>query len=480
MSEGRDPVTERTALATARWLSRGAFGAVPRVVWLVLALLAIPLVVALAADRGMLELAGLGIAGLAGVIVTIARPRVILLFYIALIPLEAVLVVGQAATLTRGVGAVFFVGYLLRRFGHLHVRAVPVSGWAFAAWAAASIAWAMSADAAIDQVMTLLQLFAMTVVIADFVAEEPRLARHILVTFAAAASATAAIALGGALSSGVIGDQRLGAFEAQDVAQFAAILVPAFLFALGEALDRRHLFLASGTLAMVSSAVILSGTRSAWIAFAVGAAVLVVPRIGRRGLGPLLVVAISVLALFTVDDLRAMVVDRLSTALSSGGAGRVDIWTVGLNIFREHALVGVGYGNFPVAFTPEVIRDTDVPGLDINVLDPGAGPHSIVIGTLAELGIVGATMLAAFVWTILRSRGTTATWPVVYAAAAALLTQALFLDVTNRKHVWLVIALVLGLAWRAAMDRKAATAQLTVRREHMAEQIRRTWEGGPG
>lgn len=480
MSHGHDPVTERPTLATARWLSRGVFGAVPRVVWLILAVLAIPLVVALAADRGMLELVALGVAGVAGVAVTIARPRIILLLYIALIPLEAVLVVGQTATLTRGIGAMFFVGYVLRRFGHMHVRAVPASGWAFVAWAVASVVWAMSTDAAIDQVMTLVQLFAMTVVIADFVAEEPRLARHILVTFAAAASATAAIAVGGALTSGVVGDERLGAFEAQDVAQFAALLVPAFLFALGEALDRRHLVLASGTLALVSSAVILSGTRSAWIAFAVGGAVLVVPRIGRRGVGPLLAVAISVLALFTVDDLRLMVVDRLSTALSSGGAGRVDIWTVGLNIFREHALLGVGYGNFPVAFTPEIIRDTDVPGLDINVLDPGAGPHSIVIATLAELGIVGVTMLAAFVWTILRSRGTTAAWPVVYAATAALLTQALFLDVTNRKHFWLVIALVFGLAWRAAMDRRVATQQQTVRHEHVAEQIRRTWEGRPG
>jgi hypothetical protein len=47
------------------------------------------------------------------------------------------------------------------------------------------------------------------------------------------------------------------------------------------------------------------------------------------------------------------------------------------------------------------------------------------------------------------------TWNVVHGAVIALIAQALFLDVLNRKHVWLFLGLALGMMWRATADARA-------------------------
>jgi hypothetical protein len=467
--------TNRATVPVLRSVSRALVSAVPATVWLGATLLILPLLVAAATYRGMLEFVAIAVAGIGAVTFALVNPRLMLSLYVALIPLEATLVVGDAATVTRGVGAAFFAGYVLRRFVHLHLRAVPPIGWAYLAWALASFLWSISHSAAGDQLFTLLQLFAMTVVVADLVAEEPDAARRILGVYTVAAVATAVVAIVGAGLSGELGSARLGAFEAQDVAQFAALLVPALLFLYVELIERRHVVLAGAGMLVLVAAILLSGTRSAWISIGVAAAVLTLPRLGRRSLVPLALAVLGALALVTVDELGGFVLDRLSTALSSGGAGRIDIWSVGVNIFAAHPVAGVGYGNFPVAFTPEVIRATDVPGLDINVLFPGAGPHSIIIGTLAELGIVGIVLLLPFLGLALFGRAEHRSWAVAQAIVLALLVQSLFLDLMNRKHFWLMLAIAFGLIWRATLDRRARAEELAVERETFAQKLRNTW-----
>jgi O-antigen ligase len=461
------------AVITFRTVSRLVLGRVSPWVWVAVALLVTPALVAAAVQRGVLELVAVGVAGIAGIVLTIARPRLVLFTYVALIPLEPLLIVG-AGTIPRAVAAVFFAGYLLRTLGRLKFEVVPAAGWAYLVWAVASILWAVDPSASMEQVVTLVQLFAIMLVVADLTVDDPPIVRDVLFVFTASATLTAMVAIAAALVGGSIVGERLGAFENQDVAQFAALLVPAFFFVLVEILDRKRVVLAGGALAIVSGAILLSGTRSAWVAIGVGFAFAVLPRLGARRLVPLSIFLIAAVALFAVDDLRTAIVDRLSTALSSGGAGRIDIWTVGMNIFTAHPLAGVGYGSFPAAFTPEIIRDTDIPGLDVNVLDPGAGPHSLVIGTLAELGIVGMVLLAAFLVTTLRGPGLRAV-TALHATVIALLTQSLFLDVMNRKHLWLMIALVLGLSLRIALDRRADPATVVDEPSELAERIRRTW-----
>jgi O-antigen ligase len=460
-----------------RAASRGLVRIVPPALWVVAALLVLPLLVGAATYRGLLEPLAIGVAGVAAIIFTLVKPRATLLIYVALIPWDDFIAVGEAGTITRAVGAVFFAGYFLHRFGQIRLRTIPRTGWAFLAWALASFVWALDQSVAGAQLLTLLQLFVMMVVVADFAAEEPDVVRQVLIAFSLSAVGTAVFAIGAAAVGGGIGEDRIGAFESQDVAQFAALLVPAFLFLLVELVEWRRPLIAGAGFLLVSAGIVLSGTRSAWVAAGVGAAVIVLPLIGRRGLVPIVMIALAGLSLFTIDELRGVIVDRLSTALESGGTGRVDIWAVGLNIFGDQPIVGVGYGNFPVAFTPEVIRDTNVPGLDVNVLDPGAGSHSIIVGTIVELGIVGLILLVPFLWSVIFGRGRGMTWNVVHGTVIALLAQAVFLDVLNRKHVWLFLGLALGMMWRLVADAREAERLEAEEAAAREAQARVAWVG---
>ena len=446
-------VSGRGPAPAMRAASRAVVRIVPPAVWVVAALLVLPMLVGAATYRGLLNPLAIGVAGVTAIVFTLVNPRATLLIYVALIPWDDFIAVGEAGTITRAVGAVFFAGYFLHRFGQLRLRTIPLAGWAFLLWALASVAWSLDQSVAVSHLVTLLQLFAMMVVVADFAVEDPAVVRKVLIAFSLSAVGTAIFAIGAAAVGGGITEDRIGAFESQDVAQFAALLVPAFLFLLVELVEWRRPLIAGAGFVLVTAGIVLSGTRSAWVAAGVGAAIIIMPLIGRRGLVPIVMIGLAGLSLFMIDELRGVIVDRLSTALESGGSGRIDIWAVGLNIFGDQPLLGVGYGNFPVAFTPEVIRETNVPGLDINVLDPGAGSHSIIVGTLVELGVVGFVLLVPFVARVILGRGSGgATWNVVHGAVIALMAQALFLDVLNRKHVWLFIGLALGLIWRAAAD----------------------------
>jgi hypothetical protein len=109
----------------------------------------------------------------------------------------------------------------------------------------------------------------------------------------------------------------------------------------------------------------------------------------------------------------------------------------------------VGYANFPLAYTPEVMREAGV----TSYLHTGLGPHNVVVGTLAELGLVGLVLLGLFLVPLVVNRGWGPDAATVRASIASLLVVALFLDVVgNRKQVWLMIGLAAGLQYLARRE----------------------------
>jgi O-antigen ligase len=73
--------------------------------------------------------------------------------------------------------------------------------------------------------------------------------------------------------------------------------------------------------------------------------------------------------------------------LQSLDSNRYSYWRVGLDTFAERPLLGIGSGAFVVEWLQQ--RDVD---------DPTREPHSLYLGTLAELGLVGFAALVAFGW----------------------------------------------------------------------------------
>jgi O-antigen ligase len=257
--------------------------------------------------------------------------------------------------------------------------------------------------------------------------------------YSVSAAATALIGIEDFVAMG----SRTAAIEGQDPAQFAAVLVPAIIFGLYQVLngDRRVL---GGAVALLATAgVVVSGTRGAWLAVVVVVLIFILPRLPLRrqvlAIATMIVIGLVTVQIPGVADLLA---ERAGNAVSSGGAGRTDIWTTGIAIYVSNPVVGVGYANFPVANTLDVARAADV-----RLGHIGSGPHDLIIGTIVELGPIGLLLLALFLLPLVLRRGWGPDAAMVQAALSSLLVASLFVDiVSNRKQVWLLIGIAAGLA----------------------------------
>jgi O-antigen ligase len=429
----------------ARLLVIGGLAALVMAVALATRLNVLPMAVAIAA-AGLLTLASL------------RWPLIGLFAFTALIPIEQVLLLDSLGTLTRLAGVLFAVTYGVPRIGRLALGAMPIAAWGFLAWAIVSLTWAVDPTVAWAELPTLIQLFLIALLVADVVAQQPALVRPLLWVYSLSASATALLGIVAYLGSGIASGGRAAALEDQNPAQFAAILLPAFVFGLYEVLKGSRRMLGGVITLLTTIGLVVSGTRGAWLAMAVVAALFVFPQLRpRQRIAALAVMGVLAFATLMVPGVGELVSDRASSALSTGGAGRTDIWSVATTIYKSAPVLGVGFANFPVAYTQDAVRASDVTAW---YHLQGRAPHNVAIGTLIELGPVGLLLLAAFVLPLVIRRGWGPDAATVQAALASLMTLALFLDIVgNRKQVWLVIGIAAGLAFVAQRNRAPSEPQ---------------------
>lgn len=413
-----------------------------RQVWLLIIALLVGVGAAsgLAARLGLLPVA-LALVGVAAATLASLRwPLLPLLIFAVLIPIEEVLVVEGIGTLSRFAGLLFAATYGIPRLGRLFLGVMPTAAWAYCAWALVSLGWAINPDVGWAQLTTLIQLFAIALLIGDLVVARPSIVRPILWVYSLSATVTAGLGTVAFLTSGT----RSVAIHSQDPAQFAAVLLPAVVFGTYEVLEgpRR---IPGALIALVSTiGVLVSGTRGAWVSLAVVVALIIIPQLSaRRRIVTVLFAALLLAVALQLPGVADLVYERSETAVSTGGAGRTDIWTVAGTIYLGSPILGVGYANLPIAYTADAIRRAGVEGY----LLPGASAHNLVIGTLVELGPLGLVLLGLFVVPLCLRRGWGPNAAIVQASLVSLLTASLFVDLfVNRKQVWLIIGLAIGLA----------------------------------
>lgn len=372
---------------------------------------------------------------------------VALFAFVVLIPVEEIGLVGGVGTISRAAAVVFALLYGVPRIGRLTIRAMPLAGWAYVEWAILSTIWSVNANVALAQLATLVQLFAVAVLIADVIVHDPSLVRPLLWAYSLSASITAALGILAYLQGNRLDNDRVAALPGQDPAYFAALLLPAFIFCTFELLGGRRPYLSLGVVLLSLASIILSGTRGAWVSIVAVLAVFVFPALElTRKVAAVVLLLLVFGAVLLLPGVTSLVTDRLATAGASGGAGRTDIWSVGLVIFETSPVIGVGYANFPVAYTPQLVMKAGVG------FSQGAyrAPHNLVVSTSAELGLVGLVLLGLFLVPLVLRRGWGPDAQVVRAILAAFMVDALFLDVfPNRKQVWLIIGIAAGLAYLA-------------------------------
>ncbi|MGA2514704.1 MAG: O-antigen ligase family protein [Candidatus Limnocylindrales bacterium] len=414
------------------------------------ALGAVAATVAVSARTVGLETVAVLSVALLVVLVSVRWPLLPLFAFAAMIPIESVLVIGDLGTLSKFAGVLFVVVYGVPRLGRLALGAMPPAAWAYVAWALLSMGWAIDPSTSWSELSTLLQLFIIAVLVADVVAHRPTVVRQLLWIYSLSAAVTGLIGIEAFFTSGDVTGGRAAALQNQDPAQFAALLLPALVFSFYEVLNRRRIVLGALVALMSLAGIVVSGTRGAWLSVALVILLFILPRLRPSQL----VAAVGVLGLLVivtlqVPEVTGLIAQRADTALSSGGAGRTDIWSVAVKIYEESPVLGVGYANFPVAYTNDLVRATNVGAYSVN--NPqGLGPHDILIGTVAELGPFGLLLLACFLVPLSLRPGWGPDGITVQACLVSLLTAALFLDIlSNRKEVWLVIGLAAGLTYIA-------------------------------
>jgi O-antigen ligase len=176
----------------------------------------------------------------------------------------------------------------------------------------------------------------------------------------------------------------------------------------------------------------LSGYRAAILSAGLG--IILIGICQKRFLQGMLLVGLITTAAAIVylvqPDIFAPVVSRFQTIQEDRGSERMDIWAGALQAFRESPVLGTGCDNFKSA----VSRYYGAEFL----------AHSIYIGTLVELGIVGATLMLCWFAVLFRKawRAQDRLW--VFPLLGAYLCQAAFLHEFYFGCFWLALGLVEG------------------------------------
>lgn len=230
-----------------------------------------------------------------------------------------------------------------------------------------------------------------------------------------------------------------GLFGADDpkLGPTLAVLSPFALWAARKRWELRGLIVA---FVLLLGPVMLSGSRSAWIAFGLVTLVFIAREAGSfvrfLAVGALVTVVLAIAGgiawktstrFETRMQRTLMALSGSEQSLNEATTGRLDIWHTGVRMIEAHPLLGVGVRGFRYAY-PHYAPANDHFMVAENCGD-GMGachPHQLVLEVLIETGIVGlllwliGIMLAARAWRRAGPAGRAMAFPVTVSLAAML------------------------------------------------------------
>lgn len=279
-----------------------------------------------------------------------------------------------------------------RRFRELHVWML-----AFALWSSASILWTMDPDSTTIRALTYLQLLLLAWLIWLLVDNERRvqgiLQSYVLGTCLCAADTVFNVITGHGYSSlpdvdgPVVRSDRYSAngLNPNDLGLMLALSIPMIVYLLARRKQNAAIALFRwAQFALCVSAVLLTGSRGGLLATL--AAVIALPLTYRRL--PQWQKAIAILAslgaviggvfLVPPDTWRRFF--NLGSEISEGTmTHRTQIWAASVELFRSHALLGVGSSAHPAAV--------------VSIIGRPLVAHNTFLSVLVELGVPGELLL---------------------------------------------------------------------------------------
>jgi len=218
----------------------------------------------------------------------------------------------------------------------------------------------------------------------------------------------------------------------------------------------------------ISGAILLCGSRGAFVAAILTALIASARNLRRFG--------IAILFLILIPGLSYLLPAGSKTRLRSvehwqqdrTATTRINLWRAGFKMFLDHPVLGVGLGDFPEEYAMHYAG----PGED----PVEWAPHSIYVQTLSELGLAGAIplLLILFSFWRLNARTLKSLSPPAKSekrplgsylahglrlAMVGYLISGAFLTVLYYPHLWILLGLSVG-AYTASARPELGTTQL--------------------
>jgi O-antigen ligase len=362
-----------------------------------------------------------------------------LLAFVASVPLEDAVQFG-VGRISKVLGGLALVAWAISVLGDGRVRrpsSAHLTALAFVGWAAASYAWAARPGAALGKISVLVQLCGLVFLVWDLVERHAQVVlvmRAYLVGTIVAAATIAAKAGSTTAAEGVIRFAP-GAGDPNSAACMLAIGVGVAWYLVVADRSPRARLLAAASIPVTVLGLVLTASRSGLLAAGL-IAVLALARpqnVRARRLLPLLLLgAATVLAVQRYVPSETLA--RLGTTEQEIGSGsfnqRSTYWHEAADTFAHHPVAGIGTNMFKDA----------AGGADRRA-------HNLVLGTAAELGIVGVGLLLltfGLTWVgVARSTASGLKRPWL-GIVAAWTVGAMSLNWDVRKVTWLLLAVALA------------------------------------
>jgi O-antigen ligase len=311
----------------------------------------------------------------------------------------------------------------------------------FLGLAAASVAWSIRPAETIDDVFVLGSLVILYLVVALYPFDRDDLAfvaNGIVVGTALTGAYAIALAVTSNLPETGAGLARFeitgaGGGEGGDPNITAAALMLGFAIALHETLqpDISRIMRVGYLIATALTAIgiVLTVSRGGLLAAGIVVVVIVVKQ--RRGAITILILGLVMIpALFLIPDTVSERSDN------TGTSGRSEIWEIALESCPQYCATGSGFATFPDVHEERLLTTPDATGTKLRFQ-----AHSIWLGTLVELGVLGLVLLIGALVALGRDL-----WRVPSQARAGALAGLVGLVVTSSflsnstfKYFWLAI-----------------------------------------
>ena len=360
--------------------------------------------------------------------------------FILVLPWDALTklpVLGSIPRLVGLVASAVGVLYILARrrvrpLSWFHVFAVL-----FVLWAGATSLWSVDPEATQTVFLTYLQLLVLVWLISE-IAWSPARQRALFQAYVLGAGVAAVLTIHDYLSGVFALDTVAGRFAAlnQDPNDlgltFALGLPMAWYVSLSQA---RGAWLWCLYLPLAITAILLTGSRGAVLTGLVGLSIIpwTLRRMRLRTKVALYALAAGslVLASYLVPNASLARIASTRADIEAGYfGGRGPVWLAGLEVAREHPLVGVGAGGYPEAVEPTIHQ--------------GMVAHNVLLSILVEDGTVGfllfVAMLVALLTPLRQLPALHRRLSIVLLLTLAVGTMALSWD--HRKQFWFVLGML--------------------------------------